>query len=349
MRWYSRFWRDNIHIMKRRGVRRTVARGWWGYRPEKSRARAPAKLLVAFAVLSCLLAPGQATAQGAITVPSTTNSYYERTANARALYLQGEQAGKNGAQGIVILDFGRPGYDGADFGTMAYNGAFVPFSSIATAVESYISAYYRWAPAGTSLDVAIGTNNSCGTGQPCGAIANCGCPDEPLSFFTWGAQLGDEVEEVGAWASSLREVNRYTDDVRVVAADDAEPAYDPAYINTYDVLAGYASAVDGKWPAMVDYGSADGFFWTESQLLQVAYGFPPDVPMPQIYYPFQAEQWGALLSFAKTQRRELIDIFGVLTTGAGTNPPSTAYVDMLGAAEGVTDQDRIPWLSTINR
>ncbi len=230
-------------------------------------------------------------------------------------------------------------------GHSATTAVFLPLPSIATAVESYVSVYYRYAPRFTTLDVAVGTNNSCGTGQPCGATI-CGCPDEPTSYVTWGGQLALTVEQVGAWANSLKARERYTDDVRVVAADDVEPAFDPGYYNTYDLLDGYAKTVGGFYPALVDYGSAEGV-WSERQLLQVAYGFPPDVPMPEIYYPTDAADWAALLAYAKTKLNEKMEIYGVLTDGPGTDSPGSAYAYMLQALASVTDQQSIPWSSTI--
>lgn len=286
---------------------------------------------------------------GAAPIPPTTTSYYEHNANPLTLYRQGEAAGKAGAQGIVILDFGRPADNGVNYGTLSFSGSFLSFNAIAAGVENYIRGYYRSAPSYTSLDVALGTNNSCGTGQPCGTVLSCGCPDEPPDFLVWGRQLALAVEEVDGWATALRAEDGFTDKVRAVAADDAEPAYDPGYQNTYDVLAGYARAVNGTFPTMVDYGSADADFWSESQLLQVAYGFRPDVPMPQIYYSNQAAQWAALMTYAKARRGEKVAIFGVLTTGAGTNSPEAAYSDMLLAAALITQQSSIPWLSTILR
>ena len=196
------------------------------------------------------------------------------------------------------------------------------------------------------MHVAVGTNNSCGTGQPCGRTT-CGCPDEPPDFSAWGEQFALTVEGLGSWARYTRAENGFTDDVRVVAADDAEPAYDPAYENTFHLLEGYAQAVGGTYPAMVDDGSADAHYWTEDQLLQVAYGFRPDVPMPQIYYPSQAAEWAALLRYAKAHDDTTLTIYGVLTGGPGTYDPRTAYTAMLGAVAKVTDQHSIPWLSTI--
>ncbi len=307
------------------------------------------KLAVALTALGAVLSPVAAAPASAAAMPATTTSYYERTANPKTLYQQGEKAGKAAAQGIVILDFGRPGVDGSRFGTMAYSGAFVSFAAIKAGVKSYIRAYYRYAPADTNLNVAVGTNNSCGTGQPCGGTPSCGCPDEPPDFVAWGRHFALMVEQVDNWDSALRAQYGYTDLVRAVAADDAEPAYDPGYQNTFDVLEGYADFVDGTFPPMVDFGSAEPNYWTEAQLLQVADGFRPDVAMPQIYYANQAEQWAGLLHYAKTRLREVIDIYGVLTTGGHTNTPQIAYADMLQAASSVTDQGTIAWLSTIHR
>jgi hypothetical protein len=283
----------------------------------------------------------------AASIVGQTKSYYERDANPKALYLQGEAAGKAASQGIVILDFGRPAVDGASYGTMGFGGAFLSLPSIAAGVERYITAYYRYAPRFTFLNVAVGTNDSCGTGQPCGQTTSCGCPDEPANFAIWGGQLAVLVEDLGVWASAYKARNSFTDDVRVVAADDVEPAFDPGYYNTYDLLTGYAEAVGGYFPPLVDYGSAEASDWTEAQLLQVAYGFLPDVAMPEIYYPADAGEWAALLSYAKAHLGKVMQIFGVLTEDPGSNTPGAAYIDMLQAVASVTHQSIIPWSSTI--
>lgn len=273
--------------------------------------------------------------------PSLTTSYYEQTASSWVLSRQGEAAGKAGAQGIVILDFGRPASTGAGYGTMGFEGSFISLRTIVTGVESFIVAYYRYAPPYRSLDVAVGTNDSCGTGQPCGDKI-CGCSDEPASFYDFGAAWAYAVEKLRSWSFALRASRNYTDVVRVVAADDAEPSYDPGYHNTYELLAGYAQTVGGPEPAMVDYGSAERS-WSEAQLLQVAYGFPPDVPMPEIYYSAQASEWAQLLAYAKAARHVNITIFGVLAAA----DPKLAYAEMLQAAARVTKQRSIPWLSQI--
>jgi hypothetical protein len=274
-------------------------------------------------------------------LPSATTSYYEQTGSSGVLFRQGEAAGKAGSEGIVILDFGRPAFADGGYGTMGFAGSFISLPAIMSGVKSFITAYYKYAPPGRTLDVAIGTNDSCGTGQPCGDKI-CGCSDEPASFYDFGAAWAYVVAKLRWWSFALRASRNYTDVVRVVGADDAEPGYDPGYHNTYELLAGYAKAVGGPEPAMVDYGSAERS-WSEDQLLQVAYGFPPDVPMPQIYYSAQATEWAQLLAYAKAVRHLKITIFGVL---AATNPDA-AYGEMLTAVARVTRQTSIPWLSKI--
>ena len=314
--------------------------------PERGLRRAIRAVVIVLAavIVNPLVGSGTSYAAGVV---GQTNSYYERDANPKVLFLQGEDAGKAASQGIVILDFGRPAVDGASYGTMGYGGTFLSLQSIAAGVQSYITAYYRYAPPLTFLNVAVGTNNSCGTGQPCGKTASCGCPDEPPNFTTWGGQFALVVEDIGVWASAAKAQSGYTDDVRVVGADDIEPAFDPGYYNTYDLLAGYAGAVGGYFPPLVDYGSAEASDWTEGQLLQVAYGFRPDVAMPEIYYPADAAEWAALLSYAKARLGKAVEVYGVLTEGPGSNSPGKAYIDMLQAMAKVTNQSTIPWTSTI--
>ncbi len=57
---------------------------------------------------------------------------------------------------------------------------------------------------------------------------------------------------VRAQADVLKSRSGFTDTVTVLAGDDAEPAFDPTYQNTYDLMLGYADAVRGYQPAMID-------------------------------------------------------------------------------------------------
>jgi hypothetical protein len=139
-------------------------------------AQASVALTVACIVCTSFSSP----ARSATATPTTTLSYYEASADSAALMNQGESAGEAGAQGLVILDFGRPAVDKSIFGILDFDGTFVSLSSAVAATMSHIQGYLATAPPNLQLHVAIGTNNSCGAGQPCGTIV-CGCTFEPPS------------------------------------------------------------------------------------------------------------------------------------------------------------------------
>ena len=275
-----------------------------------------------------------------------TTSYYESSASGAALNNQGQAAGQSGMQGLAVLDFGRPASDGTDDGTIDFSHTFVSFANITAGVESYVMGYYNAAPSDTTLDIAVGTNDSCGVSQPCGSVV-CGCPDEPASYMTWGQELADTVEQLNAWSARVASSNGFTDTVHVWAGDDAEPAFDPGFDNTKYVMQGYAQTVGGSYPPMVDYGSADPGIWTNAQLLEIANGFSPNVAMPEIYTPNQVAEWAALVSYAKAQQGEDVTLFGVMTVATGTEPPQNAAADTLAALAPLSSQRTIRWVSTI--
>lgn len=285
-----------------------------------------------------------APARGA-TPSSETTSYYESTADSATLFAQGQAAGEAGAQGLVILDYGRPAVADGVAGTMDYSGTFDSLAAIGAATESYVQGYFASAPSYLHLDVAMGTNDSCGPGQPCGDVV-CGCSDEPPSFAVWGAQLAAEVEQVQEVTDSSQAQSGYTDVVTIDGGDDAEPAFDPEFQNTYNLLAGYAGAVNGYLPAMIDFGSADPGYWSEAQLLQVADGFPPDVAVPEMYSATDGAQWTALASYSASVGQPLT-VFGVLTTASAGNSPQAAYSSLAGSLETITGQQSIQWFTNI--
>jgi hypothetical protein len=276
---------------------------------------------------------------------ATTVSYYEADANPSTLTSQGASAGENGAQGLVILDFGRPAVNGSTPGTMDFDGNFVSLGSIVDGTMDFIQAYLATAPADLRLHVAIGTNDSCGAGQPCGGVV-CGCQNEPPSYAAWGADLAADVEATQSQTNALREQQGDTDTVTVVAGDDAEPAFDPGYQNTYDLLAGYANAVGGFQPAMIDYGSAEPGYWSMSQLLQVVNGFSPDIAVPEVYNASEAGSWASLISYAAGQGQS-VGVFGVLSDASSGDSPQQAYNSLVNAIEPITGQSAVRWATSI--
>jgi hypothetical protein len=295
---------------------------------------------------TCLVVPLTSGTAGASTFAAPTLSYYEDSASAAVLGSQGDTAGQAGMQGMVILDFGRPASDGTHDGTLDYSRGFLSFADITTGVQNYVMGYYNTAPDRTTLEVVVGTNDSCGMYQPCGSVV-CGCPYEPSNYVTWGQELAQAVEQLNAWSAQVASSNGFTDTVHVWAGDDAEPAFDPGFNNTNYVMQGYAQAVGGSYPPMVDYGSADPGIWTNDQLLQIANGYSPNVAMPEMYTPDQVAEWAALVSYAKAQYGEDVTLYGVMTTTAGTEPRQNAAADTLAALAPVTGESSIRWVSTI--
>ena len=315
------------------------------FSPRTTGRMAPVGLLLAVAL--AVGVPFSLPAAGAAATPApTTASHYEASVDSGTLIAQGRASGQAGAQGLVILDFGRPAVSGSISGTMDFGGSFVSLASIVTATASYIQGYFASAPPNLHLDVAIGTNNSCGTGQPCGGIV-CGCRFEPPSFVAWGARLAAAVERAQSEANALRDRSSFTDVVSVVAGDDAEPSFDPGYQNTHDLLAGYANAVGGFQPSMIDFGSAEPGFWSNDQLLQIADGFRPNVAVPEIYFNYEVSSWTSLISYAKTRGRALI-VYGVLTNAPNGVSPQASYSSLLDAIEPITGQTAIRWRSNIS-
>ena len=280
--------------------------------------------------------------------PTTTTSIYEHGTDPSTLYRQGCTAGATGSSGVVILDFGRPAERHGTYGTLDFDRRFVTDRSILTATERYADGYGDCLPAGSAAHVIIarGTNNSCSNDDP--ACCPKRCRFQPRSFFQagsrwalWTARLGAHIARRG-----------WTAHERASAADDAEPAWDPRFRNTSDFLAGFASRYGYAYP-MWDYGSLEPGYWTPDQEWQVAYGFPPDVPFPEIYGEGSAREWMALDLWAAEHEGRPMKIWGVASqsvNGFGCGyTPHRAYDAMLGQLqrEANTFQWSIPFITHI--
>jgi hypothetical protein len=279
----------------------------------------------------------------AVSAPSPTLSRYEATDDPTVLRAQGVADGAAGLSGLAILDFGRPAEVNGVAATLDFGSALVPVSSLVPAVEAYADGYRSAAPRGATMTVALGTNDSCGTGQPCGS-GICGCNSEPPNFLVWGQSLGQAVADIGTYLSSTSD--SYAATASAAGADDAEPAYDPAFTNTYDVLAGYDESTTLP---MVDYGSIDGGpvtdgFWTPEQMYLVANGLRPDAALPEIYHPGMADQWAALSHWAVTATGAAMPFAGVLTESpAGFTPTEGAAALHAALTSDFPDTAQASW------
>lgn len=301
-------------------------------------------------LMSGLVTLGVSTAPVALayTGPKATHSHYEHNATASTFAAQGQNDGYSADNGVGILDFGRPAQNGSTYGTIEVGGGFVSMAQILSLSETYADNYYFYGPASAYLNIAIGVNNSCTTNQPCGNIAHCGCSLEPTNFTTWGTQWRNTVQSFKNWISST---NR-SGGISAVAANDAEPAWDPGYSNTINALKGYTGTAA---PApMYDYGSQESGFWTNEQLYQVAWGLGLDYPFGEIYVSGQATGWENLDLYAVSAHGSSFLFTGVLTqyttgcSGCGYTP-AQAYNAMMTALNGhsSTAQSNISYASNI--
>lgn len=254
-----------------------------------------------------------------------TGSLYERTTSRPVLRMQGCEAAKKGRQGIVILDFGKLAYSGRGYGTILFSGRFASNRSITRAMYAYAYGYHHCLPEGSlaHIDLARGTSNY-----------HPGVP----SAFTAGRLWARETMAL----SHLLYFGAIDQHVRSAAADDAEPAWDPAFHKTRDFFRGFRASRNGR--TLYNYGSLDGgvgSFWNARQLYFVSGGMRYSRVVPEIYNKEMARQWAELAAVVHRTLHRSVRFAGVMTqyaTGCGCslNPPKAhrTLVRALAASVG---------------
>lgn len=121
------------------------------------------------------------------------------------------------------------------------------------------------------------------------------------------------ARETVALARFLRRAG-LADRVRSAAADDVEPAWDPPFRRTRDFFRGYRSYRPG-YP-LYNYGSLDGGvgeIWNARQVWYVTAGMKYVRALPQIYFPGMAEQWAHLSRIGVRRYGRPVMFAGVMT------------------------------------
>lgn len=235
---------------------------------------------------------------------AATISLYERTTSAVVVARQGCLAAKRGAIGVVVLDFGKPSYNGHTYGTMLFSGVFAGNREITRAMAGYAHGYVHCLPRGSEDRIALarGTSNY--------------HPSVP-SVYRAGRKWARET-------MALQRVLRARGlDGHVVsaAADDVEPAWDPSFWRTRDFYRGYADSRVGH--ALYNYGSLDGGIvsgvWNAHQAFFVTGGMRYAHAIPEIYSRAMAREWAALAQVAKHRYHRLIRFAGVMTERTAGN------------------------------
>jgi len=235
---------------------------------------------------------------------AATISLYERTVAPGSFGRQGCRAAERGAAGVVILDFGKPAYNGRTYGTVLFSGAFAANRDITRAMLGYAEGYVRCLPRGSQdrIVLARGTSN-------------------------YHPSVPDVYRAGRKWA---RETMRLQHDLRAAhldshvvsaAADDVEPAWDPSFRKTHDFYRGYADSRIGH--ALYNYGSLDGGIvsgvWNAHQAFYVTAGMRYARPIPEIYNRVMAQEWAALAQVAKRRYHRPLRFAGVMTERTASN------------------------------
>jgi hypothetical protein len=230
----------------------------------------------------------------------TTLSIYEHSAQPWVLAEQGCSAAQRGENGIVILDFGMPAFKHHGYGALLFSGRFARNHKITTAMVGYAQGYVSCLPAGStaSITLARGTSNYHPT-----------LPSAYMAGVRWARatnRLGRILAHKGL-----------SEHVEAAAADDAEPAWDPAFRQTKQFFHGFRSAVHGH--TLYDYGSLDGgvgAIWSAKQAWYVAGGIRNTQALPEIYNSAMARQWAELARIAHGRYHRDVHFAGVMTQGS---------------------------------
>lgn len=226
----------------------------------------------------------------------TTVSMYEQTASPKVLQQQGCRAAQQGRSGVAILDFGKPAYHRRHYGTILFSDGFAANWKITGAMLAYAQGYAQCATSPSEfLTIARGTSNY--------------HPAVPSAY-----RAGQLWAHYTHKLSLLLAEQGLSQHVGSAAADDAEPAWDPAFDQTHDFYRGYAAAGAGE--TLYDYGSLDGgigAIWKAWQAYYVSGGMRYAKALPEIYNTAMAQEWAKLATVAQHRLHGQVRFAGVLT------------------------------------
>ena len=233
-----------------------------------------------------------------------TISLYEHTTSRYVLARQGCRAAQRGVGGVVILDFGKPAYNGHTYGTMLFSNRFAGNKEITNGMLGYARGYVGCLPHGAHMQISLarGTSNY--------------HPAVP-SPYKAGRRWARETMTL----QHLLRIHGLHRHVVSAAADDVEPAWDRSFWRTRDFYRGYASARVGH--ILYNYGSLDGGvthgIWNVHQAFFVASGMRYSRAIPEIYNAAMARQWAELARAARHRYHRPLKFAGVMTTHTSAN------------------------------
>jgi len=226
---------------------------------------------------------------------SVSASRYEQTTGTAELRRQGCVAGRRNVGGLIILDFGKPSWNGHSFGTILFSNRFAPNRDVTRALYSFAVGYVRCLPASSErkIVVARGTSNY--------AMLLSKPYDAGRAWARWTHGLSRELAAHPNIAAH----------VSAAAADDLEPDWDRSFRRTGLFLRGFRSFPGHQ--LLYNFGSLDGgSIWTVRQAYY-ATALGNTRVVPQIYNHKMAKQWADLTRTALRRYHRAPRFAGVTT------------------------------------
>lgn len=237
-----------------------------------------------------------------------STSRYISTVNPAHHELMGCAAGQNDEQGIIILAFGQPWWNGisSEYGVLYYrsNYTFASTTVIADAVKGFLRGYWMCASPVAQLKLVVGTNNYRGA-----------------TSRSHGEAWGEMITQLNVWMRSEDVPPDIADRIEVLGGNDIEMSWNSP-TNTKLWLEGYASRTAHH---LINFGTCDGCptqgyptwqpsnNWTLLDIVEVNSGIAR--PFPEIYLRsgINADQWYRLSAFAAQFTQQPLAFAGALT------------------------------------
>ena len=269
----------------------------------------------------------------------------------------------NGQAFMTILDFGQPTVSNGSYSTYDLGGNFDSDSQITSLAEEYSRVWFNDSSSCPTLRLVIGTSNN----NECpGGSSNC-------SVTTAGSQWFSVVQNVNSYLSA----NGWSWQLSVLGGDDIEGGWDqyacPCAANSWQqtqyFLNGWTNAeVNSSFkPNFADYGDAayysetsqehvggfcapsngvDPCEWSPSDFYQAAWNIGWDIPVPQIYYHTQAQDWNNVTNAGSSSGA--IQYYGAVSECSGSDvlPEPSCYVQNNNDYENGPDQALSDLMST---
>jgi hypothetical protein len=266
--------------------------------------------------------------------PQPATSYYMKTVSPRILQRRGcriahgTKAGRQPAEALVVLAFGRPRHTKGRYGASLFGVRFASTKAIRRAGVAFAKGFLRCTrkESGATLRLALGTSNY---GRRVGK----------LHGRDWALMVNraNETLALRGWRSR----------VTIVGAIDIElswngPKKSKAWVRGYDSANRWPYYNFGDAADCPPYGRCAGG-WTMKDVWYVSWGATPAHPLPQIYTGTgsMARQWFNIALYSYREHRSHMSIAGVMSQRGAcrdsrdpcrgmNNSPSQAWKQLVG-------------------